>query len=224
MPANPGQPTILSSQPVISPPAQTTPAPPPPQTTPAPPAGGVVIVISISLPAAAAASPAASSASAAPLAGFQAGPLVSNVTYNGKRQAPLSPIDLEAGYISATGMTGVCAAANSYSFSNGQLLDVVSGILVSANVDLSPSNLNNPGAKSISTTFVIENGILLWRNPAFYNGAAVFCLLNSVVYAIFDRTGPPAGCTTIVLVAISGLSIHCLRQDQLMLTHPPLPS
>ncbi|RYP89237.1 hypothetical protein DL769_000142 [Monosporascus sp. CRB-8-3] len=57
-----------------------------------------------------------------------------------------------------------------------------------------------PGG-SISTTFSIVGGILVWENDAFFNGAAGFCQAsNGTVYAHFTAAGGPESCVPIDLV------------------------
>lgn len=128
-----------------------------------------------------------------------------------KRQSDLSASGF--GYLASGGNTSLCALANQYMVGNGELMDAATGVLVSANTDLQPVPLNNPLGGSITTDFEVVNGILVWSNSAFYNGAAVFCLLNDVLYATFTAAGPPAGCLTVNVVVVQGLSFPPLRED-----------
>ncbi|KAJ4387785.1 hypothetical protein N0V93_008387 [Gnomoniopsis smithogilvyi] len=117
-----------------------------------------------------------------------------------KRQSNLVASGL--GYVSAGGTTDTCATAKTFMVGNGQLMDDTTGVFISANTDLQPINLNDAVSESITTDFEIVNGILVWSNSLFYNGAAVFCLLNDFLYATFNEAGPPAGCSIVNLVVV----------------------
>lgn len=174
------------------PPGQTTPAPSPgPATTVI--IGDNTIVLSIAAPA-----PVATNNVAGPLAVF-------NNTGLQKRQTEVVSTG-ELGYISAGGTTGSCAAARQFAVQNGQLLDVATGTAIAAGANLQSINLNDPVAGTYSTTFALIGGVLVWTNDLFYNGAAVFCLLDGVLYASFTAAGPPAGCTVVNLVVVQGAS------------------
>ncbi|KAJ4412462.1 hypothetical protein N0V82_008781 [Gnomoniopsis sp. IMI 355080] len=123
----------------------------------------------------------------------------------GKRQTDLSASGF--GYLAAGGNTSSCALASEYMVGSGELMDADTGVLVSANADLQPVALNNPVVGSITTDFEIVNGILVWSNAAFYNGQAVFCLLNDILYATFTAAGPPAGCTTVDVVVVQDVGV-----------------
>jgi hypothetical protein len=69
-------------------------------------------------------------------------------------------------------------------------------------IDLS---IQAPG--SISTSFSIENGVLVWANALFSNGLASFCQTpNGSVFAIFDALLTPADCELKDLVVYPGKS------------------
>ena len=53
----------------------------------------------------------------------------------------------------------------------------------------------------ITTTFSLSNtGTLLWTNPAFFNGNALFCVLPSgAVVAVFQQGAQPTSCVFIDL-------------------------
>jgi len=62
---------------------------------------------------------------------------------------------------------------------------------------------------TITTSFSVVNGFLVWRNSTFYGGVAGFCLgLNGNVYATFTRSGGPRGCIPVYLPVYSGKSSH----------------
>lgn len=139
-----------------------------------------------------------------------------NSTLVRKRQSTLSAVDF--GYIASAGLTDFCAAAIMFQFNNGQLIDINTGVAVSANADLSPITFNNPVTAPITTGFSLSGNLLVWADARFFNGAAVFCLLNEVLYAIFTANGPPAGCTVVNLQVIQGLSSPFLQGSEVMLT------
>lgn len=155
--------------------------------------GDNTVVLSIQVPA-----PAATGVVAGPLA-------MINDTRLQKRQTAVVSTG-ELGYISAGGTTGACSAAREFVVANGQLIDVATGVAIAAGANLQLIDLNDPVAGTYSTTFTLSGGVLVWTNSAFYNGAAVFCLLDGVLYASFNAVGPPTGCTVVDLVMVQGAS------------------
>ncbi|KAL2043931.1 hypothetical protein N7G274_003451 [Stereocaulon virgatum] len=109
-------------------------------------------------------------------------------------------------FISYNGRTtSSCAQASTLSLNNGQLFVTFANGTVaqySANAGdpydvLMPST--TPGA--YTTTFSLSNtGTLLWTNPNFYNGGALFCVLPSgVLLAVFQQGSQPTSCVFIDL-------------------------
>lgn len=174
------------------PPGQTTPAPAPGSATTII-TGDNTVVLSIQAPA-----PAATGIVAGALA------LVNDTVLQKRQTAVVSTGEL--GYVSAGGTTGACAAARQFAVANGELIDVATGVAVAAGANLQPIDLNDPVTGTYATTFALSGGVLVWTNSAFYNGAAVFCLLDSVLYASFNAAGPPAGCTVVNLAVVQGAS------------------
>lgn len=142
-----------------------------------------------------------------------------NATFHPQPGSSLSPVDDDLGYISATGTTDSCADANYYMTSGGQLTDESNGVMVAAKPDLFAITMNHPIPGTISTDIEVVNNILVWHNPAFYQDTAVFCEQNEIVYATFNASGPPAGCTVIDLVVIAGMSIRGPSESRSILTH-----
>lgn len=137
-----------------------------------------------------------------------------NNTVSRKRQTSLSENGL--GYVAADGVTGTCAAAKMFAVGNGELMDMTTGVLISADTELQPINVNDAVSEPITTNFAVVGGILVWTNSLFYNGTAVFCLLNDLLYATFNAAGPPAGCSVVNLVAVQGSLFYTLRESDWM--------
>lgn len=142
-----------------------------------------------------------------------------NVTFHPQPGSSLSPVDDDLGYISATGTTDSCADANYYVISGGQLTDETNGVMVAAKADLFAITMNDPIPGTISTDLEVVNNILVWHNSAFYQDTAVFCEQNEIVFATFNASGPPAGCTVVDLVVIAGMFIRGSSDSHYVLTH-----
>lgn len=136
--------------------------------------------------------------------------------FNRKRQFTLSPLNNQS-FVSRDGITP-CTDANRYLFLGGQLTDMTNQVLIAAPPDLSPLVLNNPSPGTFSTDIEIVNNITVWRNSTFFNGVAVFCVQNGIVYATFNSSGPPAGCLVVNLVVVAGESWRGRREPKQMLT------
>lgn len=185
-----GTPTPTGGIITAIPPAPTTVTPGPGSPSPVATTaviGDATVVLSIQL--------------AAPTVNLNAGPLA-NGTALRKRQAVVPTGEL--GYIADDGTTGACSSAIQYELVNGGLVDVDTNVTIAAGVDLQTIDLNDPVGGSIFTTFSVSGGILVWTNEQFYNNTAVFCVLNSMLYASFTENGSPPGCTRVNLVAVQG--------------------
>lgn len=145
----------------------------------------------------------------------------SNDTFHPQPGSPLSPVDDDLGYVSASGTTDSCASANLYRISDGQLTDETNGVTVAAKSDLFALTFNNPSAGTIDTEFQVVDHTLVWHNVAFYQDTAVFCELDDIIYATFNTSGPPAGCTVVDLVVVAGMSARGKIESCPILTHRP---
>lgn len=92
----------------------------------------------------------------------------------------------------------------SYNLVNGQLFAVSSGVATQFSTNVGTTwepFLPSSDVGDITTTFIEDNsGNILWANPAFDNGGALFCVqTDGTVAAVFiDGAGPP-GCIYIPL-------------------------
>ena len=109
-------------------------------------------------------------------------------------------------YLGSNGLlTTSCQNASAYSLVSGQLFATTYD---GTKLQFSASTGNNyitfvptanPG--DITTTFSLTTtGILLWTNPNFFNGNALFCILPSgEILAILVQNSQPSGCVFIDL-------------------------
>lgn len=108
-------------------------------------------------------------------------------------------------FIGANGSaTSDCSNLPVYTIQNGMLSATINGVAYYYSTDqgvayapLVPSI--TPG--SITTTFYASNsGMLTWSNSEFWNGQAQFCAIaNGTVYATFQESAVPDGCSYISL-------------------------
>lgn len=113
-------------------------------------------------------------------------------------------IDTGLGYVASVGVTAACAQAFTFAISSGALINIGLGDFVSTDPGVAYISLSTFTSGSITTTFVITNGVLHWYNSAFYGGEAQFCELNDHIYASFTSAGGPVGCVRVNLVTYSG--------------------
>ncbi|RYP05642.1 hypothetical protein DL764_003651 [Monosporascus ibericus] len=86
-----------------------------------------------------------------------------------------------------------CTEAEFYVQSAGRL-QPMAGAVLSVDPGVDYINLSDYPGGSISSLFMVVDGVLVWENAAFYEGAAGFCQAsNGTVYATFTASrGPPA--------------------------------
>ena len=107
-------------------------------------------------------------------------------------------------------LTTTCSTASTYTLSNGQLFEQSNGVTyqfsaaVGVAYEFFAPTLT---AAAITTTFSLgENGALMWINPNFFNGNALFCVFtNGSIVAVFAQGAQPVGCDFID-ISISDLS------------------
>ncbi|KAI0002329.1 hypothetical protein F4779DRAFT_134189 [Xylariaceae sp. FL0662B] len=117
------------------------------------------------------------------------------------RDDPPPPSNSSTGFVgnSTNPSPDECTNAQVYIQGRGELHNV--GKAISVNPGVPYINIADFPGGSISTTFSVVNGILVWRNESFYNGTAGFCQVNEGdVYATFTQDGGPFNCTSVNLV------------------------
>ena len=113
-----------------------------------------------------------------------------------KRQTYDSPVLIGSGFLTAS-----CSDADVFYVNGTSLYD--GNLLVSTGVGVTQTQFvgsQTPGI--INGTFAATNDILSWTNAAFPAGQALFCVMDSTVYAIFDGN-LPSGCTQVTIAATS---------------------
>ncbi|MCJ1476180.1 hypothetical protein MMC13_004845 [Lambiella insularis] len=108
--------------------------------------------------------------------------------------------DLSGTFLGFNGtLTTSCSAASTYTLSNGQLYENVNG----ATLQFSASGtvgyayfIPTLVPFSITATFSLgEEGTLLWINPSFFNGNALFCVqADGSIVAVFQQGAQPSSC------------------------------
>ncbi|RYP51161.1 hypothetical protein DL768_003429 [Monosporascus sp. mg162] len=93
-----------------------------------------------------------------------------------------------------------CTEAEIYVQSAGRL-QPVGGRILSVDPGVDYINLSDYPGGSISSLFMVVDGVLVWENAAFYEGAAGFCQVsNGTVCATFTASGGPPACVPVDLV------------------------
>ena len=112
-------------------------------------------------------------------------------------------------FVSYNGRTTTsCTQASILTIYNGQLfITYANGTVAqfSANAgDAYDSFLPSTTPGNTATTFSLSNaGTLLWNNPSFFNGNALFCLLPSgEIIAVFQQGAQPTSCVFIDLTIV----------------------
>ena len=141
-------------------------------------------------------------------------------------------------------LTTTCSTASTYTLSNGQLFEQSNGVTYQFSAAVGTAyEFFAPSLTSaaITTTFSLgENGALMWINPNFFNGNALFCVFtNGSIVAVFAQGAQPIGCDFIDLTisditgcvsnqgppgpqgpqGVSGLSGECLPRRSAILVH-----
>ncbi|KAI1423143.1 hypothetical protein F5Y12DRAFT_557515 [Xylaria sp. FL1777] len=117
------------------------------------------------------------------------------------------PSQLSDGFVGdpSSGTSLNCSEARVFTLGNGRLQS--SGKLVSVDPGVKHIDIGNVPGGQIASGFESEDGFLVWRNAAFYNGVAGFCkAMNGHIYATFTDSGGPAGCNTVHLTVYYGKS------------------
>lgn len=114
-------------------------------------------------------------------------------------------VDIGLGYVSSNGVSAACGQAFKFTIGSGVLINTGLGDFVSTNPGQQYISLATYTGGSITTNFVIVNGVLHWYNSAFFGGEAQFCELNNQIYAAFTSAGGPPGCSRVDLVTYSGV-------------------
>lgn len=96
-----------------------------------------------------------------------------------------------------------CTLALRVQFLNGEL--IANGRTISTDPGVPFINLRNAVNGSITTDFSVQNNILVWANPQFFNGTARFCQVGTdIPVALFtEATDTPADCVLIDLIVFS---------------------
>ncbi|KAI4596093.1 hypothetical protein KJ359_006387 [Pestalotiopsis sp. 9143b] len=150
-----------------------------------------------------------------------------------KRQSPSSnetaELDDLSGFFGESGLDhpSVCSSAVLFFLSDGQLESDRGAVSVEPGVPY--MDLVEFTGGSISTTFEIDNGMLVWRNESFFDGQAGFCQMGTgLVYAVFEEDAAPVNCTSIDIVVYEAVrllpvSSPDLRQERVSCQHQGLP-
>ncbi|PCG98545.1 Hypothetical protein PENO1_057580 [Penicillium occitanis (nom. inval.)] len=123
--------------------------------------------------------------------------------------------------IGSGSLTASCSDADVFYADGTSLYD--GDLLVSTDVGVTQTQFvgsQTPG--TLTGTFSVTNGILSWTNAAFPAGQALFCVLDSTVYAVFDDN-LPSGCTQVTIAAASYSSI-CSGSTASSSFHPITPT
>lgn len=111
-----------------------------------------------------------------------------------KRQTYNSAVLIGSGSLTAS-----CSDADVFYVDGMSLYD--GDLLVSIGVGVTQTQfVGSPTPETITGTFSVTNGILSWTNAAFPTGQALFCVMDSTVYAVFDGN-LPSGCTQVTIAA-----------------------
>jgi hypothetical protein len=117
---------------------------------------------------------------------------------NTKRQ-----LQVGAGFVGAAGPVNPtdCSLATPFTFLNGQLSSGGELISTDENISLQPF-FTNPTVGAITTTFSLQDSVLVWANAAFDGGVAGFCQDTAgQVWITFDATPVPFDCAPVDLIA-----------------------
>jgi len=96
-----------------------------------------------------------------------------------------------------------CTLATPFSFIDGTLSS--GGELISTDPGIAYQPFwTNPTVGAISTTFALQDGLLVWYNAAFVGVFADFCQDDGgQVWVVFDGVAPPFACAPVDLVAFA---------------------
>jgi hypothetical protein len=126
----------------------------------------------------------------------------------GRRANKIRQFQLGGQFIGAAGPVAPtdCSLATPFNFTDGTLSS--GGNLVSTDLGIAYEPFwTLPTAGAITTTFALENDILVWSNVDFINFNAEFCQDDGgQVWAVFDAAAPPFNCAPVYLVAFAGKS------------------
>ena len=95
-----------------------------------------------------------------------------------------------------------CEQGAVFALQNFQLQTKGSYVSTSGDVNTTTFTVKS-GLDSISRSFSVAAGYLLWSNDVFDNGTASFCLQNGTVLAVFHGA-PPSDCSPVALLATLG--------------------
>lgn len=117
----------------------------------------------------------------------------------GKRQVD---VGANGGFVGGAGPvnTSDCTLATPFTFENGQLSSGGQLISVAPGIDYQQF-ITEPTVQSTSTTFGIQDNVLVWYNQSFTGYYAQFCQdADGQVWTVFNEKQPPFVCNAVELI------------------------